>query len=150
MSTEQQIAALVSAANGLTAAVNNKITEIDNSVLAAVRTIPNMSKELFVDAVDGSDLALGTATAPLKTIGEAMSRTGTTPYVMINLKASQAHEFSGPNELMCYRAVSNKVVFARWGSGDNPIFTPELANTRQGPQTCIFSPLRVVLFTIER
>ena len=59
MSAEQQIAALVSAANGLTAAVNNKIAEIDSSVLAAVRTIPNMSKELFVDAMDGSDSALG-------------------------------------------------------------------------------------------
>ncbi|MFL1414805.1 hypothetical protein ACI77M_00950 [Pseudomonas fildesensis] len=141
MSTEQQIAALVSAANGLTTAVNNKIVEIDKSVLAAVRTIPNMSKELFVDAVDGSDLALGTASAPLKTIGEAMSRTGTTPYVMINLKASQTHEFSGPNEQMCYRAVSNKLVFSRWGSGSNPVFAPRVGEFSPGASNLHFLSL---------
>lgn len=141
MSAEQQIAALVSAANGLTAAVNNKVAEIDSSVLAAVRMIPNMSKELFVDAVDGSDVALGTASAPLKTIGEAMSRTGTVPYVMINLKASQSHEFSGQSEQYCYRVVSNKVVFARWGSGSNPVFTPRVGEFSPGTSNLHFISL---------
>ncbi|MGY2681820.1 hypothetical protein [Pseudomonas tolaasii] len=141
MSTEQQIAALVSAANSLTTAVNNKVSEIDNSVLAAIRTVPNMSRELFVDAVDGSDLALGTASEPLKTIGEAMSRTATVPYVTIYLKSSQSHEFSGVNEQYCYRAVSNKVVFSQWGSGNNPVFIPKVGEYSKGVSNLHFISL---------
>lgn len=128
MSLETQIAALVTAANNLTGAVNGKMTEIDAAVLAAVQAIPNMAKTLYVDAVAGSDAALGTSAAPLKTIGEAMERTATTPYTNIALMAGQTHEFSGTGEANCYRIVSNKLTFSRYGSGNDPIFAPKVGS----------------------
>lgn len=128
MSLEAQIAALVTAANNLTSAVNGKMTEIDAAVDAAVKAIPNMSKDYFVDAVSGVDTALGTSAAPLKTIGEAMSRTATTPYAVIYLMAGQTHEYSGPSNMMPYRLVSNKLTFAKYGSGNDPVFAPKVGN----------------------
>ena len=138
MSLETQIAALVAAANNLTAAVNGKMTEIDAAVLAAVQAIPNMAKTLYVDAVAGSDAALGTSAAPLKTIAEAMSRTATTPYATILLAAGQTHEYYGPSNNICYRSVSNKLVFERYGAGNNPVFIPRVGDYLAGSSNIHF------------
>ncbi|MBN0976961.1 hypothetical protein JTY93_20950 [Pseudomonas hygromyciniae] len=141
MSMETTIASLVAAANKLTSVVNGKVAEIDASVLAAVRAIPDMSRLLHVDAIAGSDLALGTVEAPIKTIKEAMSRTKTTPFVMIALKAGQTHEYAAPTDQTPYWSVSNKLVFYKYGGGSNPVFYPKVGEYMAGRSNIHFLSL---------
>ncbi|MBH3420767.1 MULTISPECIES: hypothetical protein [Pseudomonas] len=141
MSMETTITSLVAAANKLTSAINGKVAEIDASVLAAVRAIPEMSRSFYVDAVGGSDLALGTMEAPLKTIKEAMGRSNTTPYVTIYLKAAQTHEYAAPTEQTPYWSIANKLVFMKYGTGSNPVFSPKVGEYMAGSSNIHFLSL---------
>lgn len=73
MSLEQQVAALVDAANNLTSSVNNKMSGIDQKVNAAVKAIPELYKEYYVSP-SGNDNNLGTQAEPLKTVRQAANR----------------------------------------------------------------------------
>ena len=141
MSMETTITSLVAAANKLTSAINGKVAEIDASVLAAVRAIPEMSRSFYVDAVGGSDLALGSVEAPLKSIKEAMGRSNITPYVTIYLKAAQTHEYAAPTEQTPYWSIANKLVFMRYGSGSNPVFSPKVGEYMAGSSNIHFLSL---------
>lgn len=60
MSLEQQVAALVDAANNLTSTVSGKMTEIDAAVKAAVDGVPaeirkQMESNLYIDQINGDD-----------------------------------------------------------------------------------------------
>ncbi|MBC3335183.1 hypothetical protein HU732_02665 [Pseudomonas proteolytica] len=141
MSMETTITSLVEAANKLTNVVNGKVAEIDAAVLAAVRAIPEMSRLLHVDAVSGSDRALGTVEAPLKSISEAMNRTKFTPYVRIALKAGQTHEYAAPTDQVPYWSVSNNLVFSKYGTGNNPVFFPKVGEYMAGSSNIHFLSL---------
>lgn len=141
MSMETTITSLVAAANKLTSAVNGKVAEIDASVLAAVRAIPEMSRSFYVDAISGSDLALGSMDAPLKSIREAMGRSNTTPYVTIYLKAAQTHEYAAPTDQTPYWSVANKLVFMKYGTGSNPVFSPKVGEYMPGNSNIHFLSL---------
>lgn len=95
MSLEQQVAALVDAANNLTNSVNNKVGEIDSKVLEAVKAIPELGREWHVDAIAGNDEGLGTETDPLETMKEAMRRSVNVPFVTLVLRENQIHKFEG-------------------------------------------------------
>ncbi|MBT2784807.1 MULTISPECIES: hypothetical protein [unclassified Halomonas] len=92
MSLESQITALVNAANNLTSEVANKVKGIDAAVLAAVKAIPNLSKDFYVSP-DGSDGNAGTFESPLLTVGEAVARTPESGSCSIHLKPGAIHEF---------------------------------------------------------
>ncbi|NMZ09168.1 MULTISPECIES: hypothetical protein [Pseudomonas] len=141
MSMETTITSLVAAANKLTSAVNGKVAEIDASVVAAVRAIPEMSRSFYVDAVSGNDLALGSVEAPLKSIKEAMGRSNTTPYVTIYLKAAQTHEYAAPTDQIPYWSISNKLIFMMYGTGSKPVFSPKVGEYMPGSSNIHFLSL---------
>lgn len=64
MSLEQQVAALVDAANNLTGSVNGKMTQIDQKVDQATASVPDTirtksSQNFYIDAVSGDDSNTG-------------------------------------------------------------------------------------------
>lgn len=119
MSLEQHIAALVSAANNLTGAVNGKMDEIDEAVQAAVEAIPELHKEIYVSSDTGNDNNLGDKNTPLKTIKEAVSRIPENGSGRINLERGQVHEI---NENISYE--SKTISF--WGYGNASLPMPEI------------------------
>lgn len=149
MSMETTITSLVAAANKLTSAVNGKVAEIDASVVAAVRAIPEMSRSFYVDAVSGNDLALGSVEAPLKSIKEAMGRSNTTPYVTIYLKAAQTHEYAAPTDQTPYWSISNKLIFMMYGTGSKPVFSPKVGEYMPGSSNIHFLSLEGEVFTFD-
>lgn len=98
MSLESTIAALVTASNNLTNAVNGKIASIDSKVAEATAAVPavvraEVSKSIYVDASVGLDTNAGTSeAAPLKTIGAALGRTMTGGTSYIYLRKGQVHQ----------------------------------------------------------
>jgi len=112
MSLEQQIAALVEAANNLTANVSGKVVQIDAAVQAALATIINMERVYYVDVVNGLDAAAGNEAAPLKSIAAAISRTPVGGAVTIHIKKGQTHDFVG--------SITRKSVYIlQWGVNAN-------------------------------
>lgn len=93
MSLETQIAALVTAANNLTAAVNGKMTEIDQKVDDAVVSVPGTVKSYlenrisyYVDSVNGNDANDGLSWAKAKrTLKAAVEGVGFRRYAYILL-----------------------------------------------------------------
>lgn len=102
MSLETQIAALVTAANTLTAAVDGKVAEIDVKVNQATAAVPatvraEVVKDLYVDAAVGDDNNAGTMGAPLKTVGAALGKIITGGVGFIFLQRGQVHEVGSNN-----------------------------------------------------
>lgn len=97
MSLETQIAALVTASNNLTGAVNGKMTQIDQKVVTATAAVPaeinkRMSMTLYVDAVNGLDSNSGASWALAKaTIEGAVGAVPRGSMVEVHLKAGQTH-----------------------------------------------------------
>ncbi len=90
MSLEQQVTALVEASNNLTNTVNNKIGEIDQKVDDATSSVPDkireeMSKRVYVNAVNGSDSNQGTQSSPFKTLQHAFNVIATAGYGSIDV-----------------------------------------------------------------
>ena len=91
MSLETQIAALVTAANNLTGAVNGKMTEIDQKVDEAVASVPGTVKSYlenrtsyYVDSVNGNDANDGKSWAKAKrTLKAAVEGVGFRQYAYI-------------------------------------------------------------------
>lgn len=127
MSLEQQVTALVEASNNLTTVVNNKISEIDKKVNDAVKAIPVLHKAFYVDAISGNDNALGTSTAPLKTIKEAVGRTPLNGSVAIYLMRNQDHFMSGAEKKFT-NATNKTIILRAYGSGDKPIIKMTLSD----------------------
>ncbi|HGM5026213.1 TPA: hypothetical protein ACKPXH_003955 [Pseudomonas aeruginosa] len=97
MSLETQIAALVAAANSLTATISGKMGAIDDKVDAAVAVVPatiraEMTKTLYVDPA-GSDANSGTSWAAAKrTIRDAINSMPRGSSLLIYLKGGVIHE----------------------------------------------------------
>ncbi|HDQ4100721.1 TPA: hypothetical protein P8P07_005849 [Pseudomonas aeruginosa] len=100
MSLETQIAALVTAANNLTGAVNGKMNEIDQKVAAATGAVPaqinaRLRMLLYVDPVSGSNANTGASFAlAKKTIAGAISEVPSGGFATIYLKEGVAHELT--------------------------------------------------------
>ncbi|WP_213159201.1 hypothetical protein [Pseudomonas aeruginosa] len=100
MSLETQIAALVTAANNLTGAVNGKMAQIDQEVAAAVGAVPaeinkRMAMAFYVDAINGSDGNSGETWAlAKKTVAAAVSSAPRGSLVSVWLKSGQVHSMA--------------------------------------------------------
>lgn len=113
MSLETTIAALVTAANNLTSAVNTKIGAIDAKVLEAVSAVPTqlantMYRGVYVDAVNGSDANTGLNFANAKkTIVAAAAVIPSGGYGVIYLKAGAVYSIVGNTDVYC----ANKIIY---------------------------------------
>lgn len=90
MSLEQQVTALVEASNNLTSVVNGKIQQIDQKVDEATSAVPDkirdeMSKRVYIDAINGSDSNVGTQASPFRTLNKAFNVIATAGYGMIDV-----------------------------------------------------------------
>ena len=97
MSLESVIAGLVSACNTLTAAVTSKIQVIDQKVAAATEQVPaavraEVVKVIYVDSAAGSNTNIGSAAAPLRSIGAAIDKVMTGGTAEIRLNRGQVYE----------------------------------------------------------
>ena len=119
--SSQEIGALIKSVNDMTATVAGKIDEIDRKVNEAVKAIPELHKQFFIDAVNGSDLNVGTSkAASLRTVKEAVNRTPLNGSVTIYLKRNQEHFLTG--SVREFILADNKtIVFRASDSGDSPI-----------------------------
>lgn len=113
MSLETTIAALVTASNNLTAAVNGKISQIDQKVNAAALVVPEtiksaLDKSVYVDPLDGSDANDGTVLAKAKkTIKAAIDSVPSGGYSYIWVRPSADIELT--NDI----SLNNKVITIR-------------------------------------
>lgn len=131
MSLETQVTALVGAANHLTETVASKVGQIDDKVNKAVKAIPELHKTFYVDWNAGNNEALGTLSAPLKTIHEAVNRTPLNGSVAIHLMKNQEHFMSG--ESAVYTNATNKTITLRaYGTGSKPVIKMGVNDTRLG------------------
>lgn len=90
MSLENQVAALVSAANNLTSQVAGKMSEIDQKVDTALQAVPNevlkqLGKTIFIDQLNGNDSNDGSSDRPIKTFSRAaaLSASGSSVYIRL-------------------------------------------------------------------
>lgn len=117
MSLEQQVAALVDAANNLTSSVNGKMVQIDQKVDEATASVPDILRSLAentvcVDAVDGDDNAgTGRAVSPFRTISRAGEELVGGTFTRILLKEGQEHVINGYG----VSTPSGVIKFERWG-----------------------------------
>lgn len=117
MSLETQIAALVTAANNLTAAVNGKMAAIDQKVNAATDSVPGVVRGLanqtfYIDAIDGNDANAGTSSgSPLKTAAAASAKFVSGSQVTLWFKTKQTHVVS-------LFMPSGRISINTWGSAD--------------------------------
>ena len=98
MSLETVIAGLVSACNALTDTVSNKISLIDQKVVAATEQVSaavraEVNKVLYVDSSSGLDTNSGlTSDKPLKTIAAAVGRVMLCGSATIFLRRGKVYE----------------------------------------------------------
>lgn len=132
MSLETQIAALVTASNSLTAAINGKITEINAKVKQATDSVPSVVRSLarqyfYIDAVNGDDNNDGTSAKPLKTASAAQSRAVNGGVVELRFKGGQTHAcdfFFETGRIVCttYGEASS-------AAADRAVIAPALVST---------------------
>ncbi|MBB3141218.1 hypothetical protein [Halomonas organivorans] len=130
MSLEQQISALVSAANNLTGAVNGKMSQIDRKVDEATAAVPDAIRSMAemtvcVDTEEGDDANDGSAQAPLKTLSSALHLHVTGSKLTILLREGQVFEEKGS---LSGRIASGVIEFSRWGNTSG-IDKPIIRNT---------------------
>lgn len=90
MSLESVVGELMLVGKELIATYTGKINAINAAVAAAIAAVPSNTKKFYVNQVSGDDTAEGTAEAPLKTIGRAVSRTPSGGVVDVLLQADYA------------------------------------------------------------
>ena len=130
MSLESQIAALVSAANSLTSQVAGKMSQIDQKVDQATKSVPdtirNMTEiQVYVDAIEGDDTQDGTSNSPLKTLKAAIIKHMTGSKLTVWLREGQTFAEDGT---LGDRIASGIFQFTRWGNTSG-INNPVLKNT---------------------
>ncbi|UIP28897.1 DUF1565 domain-containing protein [Photobacterium sp. TLY01] len=120
MSLEQQVSALVSAANNLTSTVNGKINQIDAKVNEATAKVPEairkeVNKTFYIDAANGNDNYGGSEANPLRTIDKAVSLGMAGGNVTLFLRRGQEH--IGPSNFMLQSAAGKlSLVIGAYGS----------------------------------
>lgn len=130
MSIEEQLSNAVQACNNLAAAVNGKVSEIDEKVVAAVKAIPQLSRSYYVSN-DGNDANDGTSASPLRTIPEAVNRTPKNGSVTVYLNKGQ--EFFVTGDTYGMPDITDKTITIRaYGNGNNPLLKMRAQNTSSG------------------
>lgn len=113
MSLENQIAALVTASNNLTDAVNGKVSEINQKVNDAVAIVPatviaSMAKILYIDPLNGLDTNDGSTQAKAKkTLRNTIDSVPSGGYAYIFVKPT------GDLDLTSDISLNNKVIIIR-------------------------------------
>ncbi|HCG7952305.1 TPA: hypothetical protein NJ584_003261 [Vibrio parahaemolyticus] len=144
MST-QESRELIESINDLTQTVAGKMGEIDKKVDEAVKSIPDLHKVFYVDALVGSDTNTGVNSGnPLKTVKEAVDRTPQNGSVEIRLKRNQDHFLTG--DARTFIDVDNKTITMNvYGSGDRPVIKM-VTGTEVGASGSIAYGFRVPTF----
>ncbi|MFR9656409.1 MAG: hypothetical protein SNF94_05425 [Rikenellaceae bacterium] len=121
MSVEEQLSNAVQACNNLTAAVNGKISQIDQKVNAATSAVPDkikssMDAKLYVDSVNGNDANDGLSQAsPKRSILAAVDSVPRSSNLHVMLLGQRVYEID--NDVSC----SGKLLIiesygATWGN----------------------------------
>ena len=136
MSLESQIAALVSAANSLTSQVAGKMSQIDQKVDEATKSVPSIIRDLseqffYIDALNGDDTNVGTSTnAPLKTINGANGKAVNGARIRLYFKENQTHVVEG----IGFSLQVGSIQLLKWGENSDTdshpvlLFRPGLYN----------------------
>lgn len=128
MSLESTIADLAAASREQTSVVAGKMTEIDKSVAAAVKAIPELHKNIYLSN-DGNDDNDGSQSTPLKTIQSACNRVPRGGSATIYLRSGDEYyvrEIAG--DWWQFVNIDSKTIFiTSYGNGASPVIKMKLS-----------------------